>query len=51
MTIKKTKKGWVIEITNFEFDRMLEHGGVCGKKIFWSKRLGIEPVEVIIGII
>lgn len=48
MTIKKTKKGWKMEVTN-ESGGCLEQGGVCGEVVFWSnetlKRLGIDPVE------
>lgn len=48
MTVKKTKKGWKMEVTS-EIADCLEHGGICGKVVFWSnetlKRLGIDPVE------
>lgn len=35
METTKTERGWVIEITN-EVDGMLEHGGVCGKRVLYS---------------
>lgn len=45
METTKTERGWVIEITN-EIDGMLEHGGVCGKKVMYSietlAKLGID---------
>lgn len=48
MTIKKTKKGWIYEVTS-EIADCLEQGGVYGRVVFWSndtlKRLGIDPVK------
>ena len=45
METTKTKRGWVIEITN-ERDGMLEQSGVCGRKVLYSMetlaRLGID---------
>lgn len=32
MSIRKTKSGWVIEITNTCYG-MLEQGGICGKEV------------------
>lgn len=48
MTIKKTKKGWKMKVTN-EIRGCLEQGEFCGKVVFWSnetlERLGIDPVK------
>ena len=35
MKTRKTRKGWVIEITN-TVHGCLEQGGVCGREIFYS---------------
>ena len=45
MDIRKTKNGWVLEITNRVGD-CLEQGGVCGREVLYSRdtlaKLGID---------
>lgn len=45
MDVRKTKSGWVVEITN-RVHGMLEQGGICGKEVLYKrgtlKRCGID---------
>ncbi len=45
MEIRKTKSGWVFEITNRSYG-MLEQGGICGREVLYKRetleKLGID---------
>ena len=45
MDVRKTRSGWVLEITNRIGD-CLEQGGVCGREVLYSRetlaKLGID---------
>lgn len=45
MIVRKTRNGWVVEITN-SINDMLEQGGICGGEVLFYRRtlkaLGID---------